>query len=112
AALTRRLLTDGTKNLDAGEIARRFERYGARVTTDNSRDTARLTLRSLSAPENLQPTLANLVKVLEGPTFPEAAFKRRREQMLIGLRQQQQDPDSIAARAFMQGLFGDHPYAN
>lgn len=112
AALTSSLHTDGTQDRDAGEIARRFERYGARVATENGRDTARLTLRSLSAPENLQPTLANLVKVLGGATFPEAAFERRREQTLIGLRQQQQDPDSLAARAFTQALFGDHPYAN
>ncbi|HET8700944.1 MAG TPA: pitrilysin family protein [Nitrococcus sp.] len=112
AALTSSLLTDGTKELDAGEIARRFEHYGARVVTDNGRDTASLALRSLSAPENLQPTLANLVKVLGGPTFPEAAFKRCREQMSVALRQEQQDPDSIAERAFAQALFGNHPYAN
>lgn len=112
AALTNSLLTDGTKALDAGEIARRFERYGARVATGNGRDTASLTLRSLSASENLQPTLANLVKVLDGPAFPEAALERRRKQMLIGLREAQQDPDSIAERAFAQALFGDHPYAN
>lgn len=112
AALTGHLLTDGTKRLDAGEIARQFERYGARVATDNGRDTASLALRSLSAPESLQPTLANLVKVLGEPTFPAAAFKQRREQMLIDLRQQQEDPDSIAERAFMQALFGDHPYAS
>lgn len=112
AALTSSLLTDGTKDLGAGEIARRFERYGARVATDNGRDTASLTLRSLSAPENLKPTLANLVKVLSRPAFPTAALERRREQMLIGLRQMQQDPGSIAERTFAQALFGDHPYAN
>lgn len=112
AALTSSLLTEGTKERSAGEIARRFERYGAQVSTNSSRDTANLTLRSLSARENLQPTLTNLVHVLSAASFPLAAFERRREQMLVNLRQQQQDPDSIAERAFAHALFGKHPYAN
>ncbi|EAR22313.1 M16 family metallopeptidase [Nitrococcus mobilis] len=112
AALTSRLLTDGTAELDAGAIARRFERYGARVATDNSRDTARLTVRSLSASENLQPTLDHLIEVLSNPTFPAAALERRRAQALVGLRQAQQNPGRVAERAFAQALFGDHPYAN
>lgn len=112
AALTSRLLTDGTAELDAGAIARRFERYGARVATDNSRDTARLTVRSLSAPENLQPTLDHLIEVLSKPVFPAASLERRRAQALVGLRQAQQSPGRVAERAFAQALFGDHPYAN
>ena len=112
AALTSRLLTDGTPDLDAGAVARRFERYGARVSTDNSRDTGRVSVRTLSAPENLQPTLDHLVRVLHAPVFPEAALERRRAQALIGLRQAQQDPSHVAERAFGQALFGDHPYAN
>ncbi len=112
ATLTSRLLTDGTTEFDAGAIARRFERYGARVATNNSRDTARLTVRSLSASENLRPTLEHLIKVLNHPTFPAAALERRRAQALIGLRQAQQSPSRVAERAFAEALFGDHPYAN
>jgi len=57
ARLVSNLLLEGTDALSSGEIARRFERYGARVSTDSGRDTANVSLRALSGAERLDPVI-------------------------------------------------------
>lgn len=112
ARLVSNLLLEGTGALSAGEIARRFERYGARVSTDSGRDTASVSLRALSDPERLDPVVAHLAEVLAGARFPADALERARQRMLVGLRQAQASPSAVAERAFAEAIYGDHPYAS
>ena len=50
--------------------------------------------------------------ILSEPTFPENSFKRQQKNMLVGLKASQQNPSSLAEKAFMKAVYGDHPYAS
>ncbi|MDR9432572.1 MAG: pitrilysin family protein [Spiribacter sp.] len=111
ARLTNQLVLDGTSARDAGEIARHFERYGARVSTNSGRDTAEVSLRALSEPERLDPVIDNLANALANANFPADAVARVRQQMRLGLEQAQSSPSALAEQAFAEGIYADHPYA-
>ncbi|MFB4205453.1 putative zinc protease [wastewater metagenome] len=112
ARLTANLLLEGADGLSAGGIARRFEQQGARVSTGSARDSAWVSLRSLARDDNLGAATDLLARVLAAPDFPETAFERVRGQMQVALRHGRQDPGTVAGRAFMKALLGDHPYAS
>lgn len=112
ASLTSALLFEGSDGLEAGELARRFEALGARVDSDSGRDSASISLRSLSEAQTLNQALDHLVRVLSRPDFPRAALERVRERMIIGLRREQQSPSSLGWRAFFETAFEGHPYAS
>ena len=115
AALTSNLLNDGAHSndgeLNADAIADRFASLGAQFGSGVDRDTASVSLRSLSQPTVLQPALDTLALLLQRPSFPAAAFERERDRTRVGLRAQAQSPGDIASKAFYRALYGQHPYA-
>jgi zinc protease len=111
AMLTNAMLSEGAGKLDADRIAIEFERYGAQYGAEIDRDMAKVTLRSVSERELLQPALDLLATVLAQPTFPDDALARERTRALIGLQQEQQSPAEVAEKAFYQAVYGAHPYA-
>lgn len=115
AALTAAMLAEGAKTatgeLNADEIAERFASLGAQFGAGADRDSASVSLRSLTEARLLQPALDLMAEVLRAPAFPAAAFERERNRMLVGLRQQEQSPGAIAGKNFYKALYADHPYA-
>ncbi len=115
AALTSNLLNDGAQSaggeLGADEIADRFASLGAQFGAGVDRDTASVSLRSLTRPAVLQPALDTLALLLQRPSFPAAAFERERDRTRVALRAQAQSPGDIAGKAFYRALYGTHPYA-
>ncbi|MEX0419856.1 pitrilysin family protein [Spiribacter sp. 388] len=111
ARMVSNLLLEGTAERYAGRIARQFERYGARVSTNSGRDTAEVSLRALSEPARLDPVVENLARVLAGAAFPDDAIERVRQQMLLGLQQAEASASQQAEKAFTRAIYGDHPYA-
>ena len=111
ARLTSNLLLEGTATRSAGEIARGFERYGARVSTGSGRDTAEISARALSEAERLDPVIEDLAAAVAGPDFPADAVERVRRQMTLGLQQAEASASALAEKAFMRGIYGEHPYA-
>ena len=112
ARLTNALLDQGAAGLNADEIARGFEQYGASLGGGSERDMAWLSLRSLTDDKLLRPSLELFGKVLTRPDFPEADFKRERERTLIGLEYQKQKPKKILEKAFYLNLYNEHPYSS
>ncbi len=111
ALMTNGLLAEGAADLDADAIAERFEDIGANFGNDVGRDSAELSLRSLSDPRWLDPALENFITVLSQPTFPEDALARERQRALIALRGQKQSPQSLIGNAFFENLYNGHGYA-
>lgn len=111
AKMTAALLDQGAGALDADAIAAQMEGLGARLGGSAARDMAWFTLRSLNDPQRLQPALDLFATILAAPTFAQADFQRERQRLLVGLQQQEQQPRSVAEKAFYYGLYGDHPYA-
>ncbi|MEC9342016.1 MAG: pitrilysin family protein [Pseudomonadota bacterium] len=111
ASLTNGLLFEGTDHLNAGEIARGFESLGAQYQADSMRDMASVSLRTLSDPATRDAALELFATVLTEASFPEQAVSRDRNNTLLALRLEQQQPGAIAERAFYSALYGEHPYA-
>lgn len=110
--LTNALLSDGTQNMDAQTIHERFEEVGAEFEADAQRDMAYVKIRSLSAPKYLDQAISTLIEVLTLPTFPQEALDRERNNALIALQNDAQNPSKIASNKFYQLTFDAQPYAN
>lgn len=110
AQLANGLLGEGAGELNADQIAERFEGLGAQFGGDAQRDMAIVSLRSLTEPSLLTPALDTLTTVLTQPTFPADAFERERTRTLVALRSQEESPEDIASKAFFAALYPGHPY--
>lgn len=102
------MLTEGTKNLDAAEIADKIDYYGAFFQVDYGYDNCTVTLYSLN--KHLADTLPVVYDVLNNSIFPQKeieTFKVTHQQKLqIGL----QKNDVLARRHFNRALYGDTIY--
>ena len=111
ALLAGSLLDEGAAGMHADAIAYEFERLGAVYGADVSSDSSSLYLRTLAAPEQLDPALANFRRVMLQPDFPQDAIDRQRKRFLISIQQKKQSPAALADDAFRAAIYGDHPYA-
>ncbi len=111
ALMTNALLAEGAGDLDADAIAERFDTLGAAFGNDVDRESATVSLRSLSDPEMLDPALALTATLLSEPRFAQSDLDRERNRMLVSLRAQRESPGDIADQTFFKALYGDHPYA-
>ncbi len=111
AHLTNSLLDEGAGELNADQIAEKFDGLGAEFGTGSYRDMSIMTLRSLTDPDLLTPALELFALTVSQPTFPQASFERNQKQTIIAIQSQLQSPQSIINKAFFKALYGDHPYA-
>ncbi len=112
AEMTSSLLTDGASDWDADQIAERLEAVGAEMGAGSARDMAWVTLRTLTEPKAYEKAVETLVEVLARPTFEADDMERNRKAMQTALRMGEQQPGTVASKAFYKALFGSHPYAS
>lgn len=112
ATLTSTLLDSGAGDWDADEIAKRLEGVGAVLGTSASRDSASVSLRSLTQPDLLKTALDTAKAILSRPRFAAQDFERDQKRTLLAIRQREEAPDDIGGILFFQTLYGSHPYAH
>ena len=112
ATMTAGMLDTGAGSWDADAIAQRLENVGAEMSAGTGRDSAYLSLRSLTHPEKLAVALETAKEVLAHPRFAQKDFDREKSRTLLGIKQREEDPDSVADIAFMKLVYGGHPYAH
>lgn len=112
ASLTAALLDSGTKEWNADTIAERLDQVGAQLSSGASRDSSSLSLRCLTTDNILDSALETLTKVINSPSFNQKDFEREKQRLLVGLRQREESPASLASIAFYKALYGEHPYAH
>ncbi len=110
AAITSAMMDEGAAGLNADQIAEAIDSVGAAIGFSAHQDMAVASLRSVTDAKLLEPAVALFQKTLTQPDFPEDALERIRNNMLIGLQAKKQQPGALARDAFMQALYGDHPY--
>lgn len=110
ASLTADLLTEGTRSRSASQIKEAADFIGAGLETSADTDFALLSLTVLS--KDLDTGLALLTDVLLHPTFPETEVARRREAALASIRANEDNPGSVAQRAFVEAVFRGEPYGH
>lgn len=116
ANLTANMLFKGTTNLTEDEISEQIEQYGLSLTSQSYKDMFVVSYRSLSPSvaggKYADKALALTSEILANADFPIEALERTRAQSLVGLKQALEKPAVLANNAFMQALYGDHPYAH
>ena len=110
AAITADMLDEGTGNLSAIDVNAAFARIGAHLDTDVSADATLLSVTALA--KFAAPSLSLLADCLIRPRLAVEDFERIRQLRLTRLVQIRDMPSAIADRAFMQLLYGSHPYAH
>lgn len=112
AAITSRMLEEGTATRDTAAIASSFESVGAAFDTGSYRDMAVAELRVLSDAQYRDPALNVFVDAVAHPAFPAEPFARVMQSSEVALQQQEQSPSAVAGKLFYQGLYGQHPYGS
>lgn len=112
ASLTNGMLDEGAGKLNADEIAEQFDETGAVYGINSTRDSALVSLRTLVDDKVFTPSFNLFTTVLSNPTFPEKNFQRLKNQTLQGIKQQEQDPDTVASNTFIKALYQDAPYGH
>jgi len=112
ALFTNAMLTEGAGRWDADALAERLESRGIELGNGTARDMAWVNIRSLTDPATLDVATDTLAQVLANPRLTDTDIRRIRGQLLVGLRQAEQNPGTLARRAFYRTLYGDHPYGH
>ena len=110
AALTADLLDEGSRDRSAVEIHEALTRIGGRLDTQVSSDATVLSLTTLA--RHAQAGLALLAGIASKPRFDSTEFDRIRDLRLSRLLQMRQVPSAVADRAFLECLYGSHPYGH
>ena len=110
ASLTAELLDEGTRAMDALEIAEAARGLGAQLGTGSFFDGSSLTLNVLRS--RMDEGLALLTELVLSPSFPDDELARLRKDYLGRIQQEQSQPQSTLIKLVQKRLFGeDHPYA-
>jgi zinc protease len=109
AALLARVLDRGTLSRSADVIADDLDGRGASLSVSAGRHQIGVAAACLV--EDFGPVLAIAADVLRSPALPEPDIATRRAEILTSIRQEDDDPASVATNRFMEQLYGRHPYA-
>lgn len=109
AALCARVLDRGTVTRSAEAIADDLDGRGASLSVVTGRHQMALAATCLI--DDFDPVLSLVADVARHPRFAEAEITTRRDTLITAIRQEEDNPASMAGDAFMKALYGDHPYA-
>jgi zinc protease len=105
AALTARMLTEGTKTKTSLELAEATESLGSTLDGDAGRDYTKVELGTLR--EDLGRGLELLAEVVKTPAFRREELERVRGEWLDGLVAERQQPARIAGLVGLRVLLGE-----
>lgn len=104
AALTARLLTEGTQRKNNLQLAEAVEALGSSLDHDAGRDYLTIGLTTLRA--DLNRGLSLLAEVVQTPAFRGAEFERVRAEWVDGLIAERQSPARLASLVALRALWG------
>ena len=101
-------IDQGTKTLNAKQIAQQLQAAGGDLSVNPSKDSLILSISVLGSKQN--DALTVLSDLVRNATFPDAEVTLAKRNASDQLLQQESQPSFLAARAMAKVLFGDHPY--
>ena len=108
ASLTNHLMVMGSGGIDEEDLANQFTDLGAQLNSSFNQDKSGFSLRTLSDKKNEAIDL--LALVLHKPNFDKNILEREKKRYISSISQSDMMPATIASKAFMSALYGDHPY--
>jgi zinc protease len=109
AALLARVLDRGTASRTADQIADDLDGRGASVTVSAGRHQIAVSAACLA--DDFAPVLAIVADTLAQPVFPDRDVATRRAELITTIRQEEDDPASMAVNRLVREIYGPHPYA-
>jgi zinc protease len=100
----------GTRNFTKSRINREIARMGTVIDAGSGYDFSVLAMRCVR--KNFDSSWELIADMLLNPTFEEKEFTLVRDQLLNGLRQQNDNPESQVAILSNKLLYASHPYFN
>lgn len=109
ASMTGAMLNRGTINRTFDEYNDEIDGLGAMLSTSTDRESMEIGWHSLT--EDLDHVLDVAADIIRNPIFPDDELERIRKQTVTGLKEQDQDTGSMAARALRELMYPEgHPY--
>jgi len=102
-------LLKGTKTRTAEQIANQIEAVGGSIGSDAGNNTCSVSVH-VTKPD-LKLGIDLLSDVLLNATMPEQAVAREKEVQMAGLKEEDEQPATVARNILRAALFGEHPYA-
>lgn len=110
ASLTGDLIDEGAGPLDAISLAESFARIGTQLDVDVGPDATTLSCSGLA--RSLDRAFELMADVVRRPVLGEADFARVRELRISRLRQLTRSAGTVADRAYVAAVYGDHAYGH
>ncbi|MEI8361898.1 MAG: pitrilysin family protein [Betaproteobacteria bacterium] len=110
AGITRYMMALGAAGMSDEVIANKMADIGAILGGSFDVDRAAFKLRTLSSAREQAQALDVFTQVLQKPDFPEAVLSREKARIISGLQESATQPESISNKAFMNAMYGKHPY--
>lgn len=103
------MLDEGADSLDSDAFRRRRDELSARISFESSADYFSGSFQTLT--ENRDASFDLLRLALTQPRFDPEPLERVRNQILLSLNDEQQDPEQIAFDDWRRRIFVNHPYS-
>lgn len=103
------LLDEGAGDMDSQAFQQRLEELVVSLSFSASRESFGGSLSTLT--KNRDEAFSLLRMALTQPRFDPEPVARIRSQIQAGLRQESEDPNSIAGKTLFRTLFDGHPYS-
>jgi zinc protease len=103
------MMDEGAGDLDSAAFQAKRDELNMKMSFDANFDTFEGSFQTLT--EKRDESFALLKLALTKPRFDKDPLDRVRDQLLVGARENAEDPDKISSQAWMAKAFGDHPYA-
>jgi zinc protease len=102
------LLDEGAGDLDSLAFQRRMEELALTWSMNAGRDTIHASVRTLTRHQKDVFKLVGLA--LTKPRFDAEPIERARAQLVSYLKREMTDPNTIAYRTWLKGMYPEHPY--
>lgn len=103
------MLDEGAGDLDSAAFQAKRDDLAMKMSFDANLDQFEGSFQTLSAKRD--DAFALLKLALTKPRFEQGPMDRVRDQLLVSVRQNEEEPDNISSDAWMVKAFGDHPYS-
>jgi len=111
AGFTAQMLSEGTPTRTADQLSEAQQMLGTNINPGVGQEGGSISFTALK--DRFEPALGLVADMMLNPVFPEAALDRIRGRAIVGLTQQRDQPNAIAANVFAKVNYGDaHPYGS